>query len=164
MRKRHGVSVPSASDRFDFFEVGHSIGMSAEVNVLPLHVLHLTDKVQIIHIRPMLLGGHADLAAALVHFVDDGGTAFSACPYGRKAQRSPRRYSADPSQYRCRSPQRRPQCGMADQNSCRSRCSLPYRFYYTVPKLQGNIKGAKFIVQAVPPAVWLRSGQERRVT
>ena len=28
--------------RFDFFEVGHGIGMSAEVDVLPLHVLHLT--------------------------------------------------------------------------------------------------------------------------
>ena len=46
MRKRHGVSVPSASDRFDSFEICHSIGMSAEVDVLPLHVLHLTDKVQ----------------------------------------------------------------------------------------------------------------------
>ena len=39
--------------RFDFLEVGHGIGMSAEVNVLLLHVLHLTDKVQIVHIRPM---------------------------------------------------------------------------------------------------------------
>ena len=76
MRKRHGGSVPSASDRFDFFEVGHGIGMSAEVDVLPLHVLHLPGKVQIIHIRPMLLGGHADLAAALVHFVDDGALRF----------------------------------------------------------------------------------------
>ena len=28
MRKRHGVSVPSASNRFDLFEVGYSIGMS----------------------------------------------------------------------------------------------------------------------------------------
>ena len=46
--------------------------MSAEVNVLPLHVLHLAGKVQIVHIRPMFLCGHADLAAALVHFVDDG--------------------------------------------------------------------------------------------
>ena len=72
MGKRNGVSVLSASDRFDFFEVGHGIGMSAEVNVLPLHVLHLAGKVQIVHIRPMLLCGHADLAAALVHFVDDG--------------------------------------------------------------------------------------------
>ena len=72
MRKRHGVSVPSASDRFDFFEVGHGVGMSAEVDVLSLHVLHLPGKVQIVHIRPMLLCGHADLAAALVHFVDDG--------------------------------------------------------------------------------------------
>ena len=71
MRKRHGVSVPSASDRFDFLEVGHGIGMSAEVNVLPFHVLHLAGKVQIIHIGPMLLGGHADLATVLVHFVDD---------------------------------------------------------------------------------------------
>ena len=40
MRKRHGASVPSASDRLDFLEVGHGIGMSAEVDVLPLHVLH----------------------------------------------------------------------------------------------------------------------------
>lgn len=63
--------MPSASDRFDFFEVGHGIGMPAEVNVLPLHVLHLAGKVQIIHIGPMLLGGHADLATVLVHFVDD---------------------------------------------------------------------------------------------
>ena len=46
--------------------------MSAEVDVLPLHVLHLPDKVQIVHIRSMFLCGHADLAAALVHFVDDG--------------------------------------------------------------------------------------------
>lgn len=46
MRKRHGVSVPSASDRFDFFEVGHGIGMSAEVDVLSLHILHLAGKVQ----------------------------------------------------------------------------------------------------------------------
>ena len=51
MRKRHGVSVPSASDRFDFFEVGHGIGMSAEVDVLPFHVLHLPGKVQIAHTR-----------------------------------------------------------------------------------------------------------------
>lgn len=64
--------MPSASDRFDSFEVRHGIGMTAEVNVLPFHILHLTDKVQIIHIRPMLLCGHADLAAALVHFVNDG--------------------------------------------------------------------------------------------
>ena len=46
--------------------------MSAEVDVLSLHVLHLPGKVQIVHIRPTLLCGHADLAAALVHFVDDG--------------------------------------------------------------------------------------------
>ena len=47
MGKRHGVSVPSASDRFDFFfEVGHGIGMSAEIDVLPLHVLRLPGKVQ----------------------------------------------------------------------------------------------------------------------
>ena len=46
MGKRHGVSVPSASDRFDFFEVGHGIGMSAEGDVLPLHILHLAGKVQ----------------------------------------------------------------------------------------------------------------------
>ena len=46
--------------------------MSAEVDVLPFHVLHLAGKVQIVHIRPMLLGSHADLAAVLVHFVDDG--------------------------------------------------------------------------------------------
>ena len=72
MRKRHGVSVPSASDRLDFLEVGHGIGMSAEVDVLSLHVLHLAGKVQIVHIRLMFLCGHADLAAALVHFVDDG--------------------------------------------------------------------------------------------
>ena len=68
--------MPSASDRFDFFEVRHGIGMSAEVDVLPLHVLHLAGKVQIVHIRPMLLCGHADLAAALVHFVDDGALRF----------------------------------------------------------------------------------------
>ena len=79
MRKRHGGSVPSASDRFDFFEVGHGIGMSAEVDVLPFHVLHLPDKVQIIHIRPMLLCGHADLAAVLVHFVDDGEIGRASC-------------------------------------------------------------------------------------
>ena len=72
MRKRHGVSVPSASDRFDLFEIGHGIGMSAEVNVLPFHVLHLAGKVQIIHIGPMFLCGHADLAAVLVHVVDNG--------------------------------------------------------------------------------------------
>ena len=58
--------------RFDFFEIRHGIGMSAEVDVLPLHVLHLAGKVQIVYIRPMLLCGHADLAAALVHVVDDG--------------------------------------------------------------------------------------------
>ncbi len=46
--------------------------MSAEVDVLPLHVLHLAGKVQIVHIRPMLLGGHMDLAVVLVHFVNDG--------------------------------------------------------------------------------------------
>ena len=34
MRKRHGFSVPSASDRFDFFERCHGIGMS---NMLPFH-------------------------------------------------------------------------------------------------------------------------------
>ena len=51
MRKRHGVSVPSASDRFDFFEIGHGIGMPAEGNVLPLYDLHLTGKVQIAHTR-----------------------------------------------------------------------------------------------------------------
>ena len=34
MRKRHGGSVPSASDRFDFFERCHGIGMS---NMLPFH-------------------------------------------------------------------------------------------------------------------------------
>lgn len=72
MRKRHGVSVPSASDRFDFFEVRHGIGMTAEVNVLPFHVLHLADKTQIGHIRPMLLGGHMDLAVVLVQPVDNG--------------------------------------------------------------------------------------------
>ena len=64
--------MPSVSDRFDFFEIRHGIGMSAEVDVLPLHVLHLAGKVQIVHIRPMLLGGHADLAAAIVHFFNDG--------------------------------------------------------------------------------------------
>ena len=64
--------MPSVSDRFDFFEIRHGIGMSAEVDVLSLHVLHLPGKVQIVPIRPMLLCGHADLAAALVHFVDDG--------------------------------------------------------------------------------------------
>ena len=46
--------------------------MSAEVDVLPLHVLHLAGKVQIVFICPMLLCGHADLTAALVHVVDDG--------------------------------------------------------------------------------------------
>ena len=46
--------------------------MSAEIDVLPLHALHLAGKVQIVPIRPMLLCGHADLSAALVHFVDDG--------------------------------------------------------------------------------------------
>ena len=46
--------------------------MTAEVNVLPFHVLHLADMAQIGHIRPMLLCGHADLAAALVHFFNDG--------------------------------------------------------------------------------------------
>ena len=46
--------------------------MSAEVDVLPFHVLHLADMVQIVHIRPMFLCGHADLATALVHLVDDG--------------------------------------------------------------------------------------------
>lgn len=46
MGKRHGGSVPSASDRFDFFEVGHGIGMSAEGDVLPLYVLRLPGKVQ----------------------------------------------------------------------------------------------------------------------
>ena len=46
--------------------------MSAEIDVLPLLALHLAGKVQIVPIRPMLLCGHADLAAALVHFVDDG--------------------------------------------------------------------------------------------
>ena len=46
--------------------------MSAEVDVLPLHVLHLPGNVQIVHIRPMLLCGHANLAAALVYFVNDG--------------------------------------------------------------------------------------------
>ena len=46
MGKRHGVSVPSASDRFDFFEIRYGIGMSAEGNVLPLHVLRLAGKVQ----------------------------------------------------------------------------------------------------------------------
>lgn len=30
MRKRHGVSLPSASDRFDYFEVGHGIGNSRQ--------------------------------------------------------------------------------------------------------------------------------------
>lgn len=37
MRKRHGVSVPSASDRFDFFEVRDGIGMTAGY---PLAFLH----------------------------------------------------------------------------------------------------------------------------
>ena len=46
--------------------------MSVEVDVLPLHDLHLAGKVQIVYIRPMFLCGHADLAAALVHVVDDG--------------------------------------------------------------------------------------------
>lgn len=45
MRKRHGGSVPSASDRFDFFEADHGIGMSAEVYLLPLYDLHLAVKV-----------------------------------------------------------------------------------------------------------------------
>ena len=46
--------------------------MSAEVNVLPLHVLHLPGKIQIVHLRPMFLCGHADFAAVLVHVVDNG--------------------------------------------------------------------------------------------
>lgn len=46
--------------------------MTAEVNVLPFHVLHLADKAQIGYIRPMFICGYADLAVALVHFVDDG--------------------------------------------------------------------------------------------
>lgn len=51
------LSAPLSSYlyRFDFLEIRHGISMSAEVDVLPLHVLHLAGKVQIVRIRPMLL-------------------------------------------------------------------------------------------------------------
>lgn len=67
MGKRHGVSVPSASDRLDFFEVGHGNGMSAEGDVLPLHVLRLPGKVQTEAYRKKA-GASAGLSGCLERF------------------------------------------------------------------------------------------------
>lgn len=53
------------SNRFDFLEIAHRIGMTTEVNLLPLHIIPLTYQMQILCKGCVFLSAQSDFSAAL---------------------------------------------------------------------------------------------------
>lgn len=53
------------SNRFDFLEIAHRIGMTTEVNLLSLHIIPLTYQMQILCKGCVFLSAQSDFSAAL---------------------------------------------------------------------------------------------------